>query len=212
MKTVIENLKKNNMEVYAVSTKEEVVPLLEQLLTKGATVAVGGSKTLDEAEVLPFLRNGNYIFLDRYTAGLTRPEIEEIFKKSFFADAYIASANAVTEQGEIFNVDGNGNRVAAILYGPEKVYLVVGKNKIVKNLDEAVKRLRETAAPLNTKRLSCDTYCEKKGVCVAQNSDAAHMTEGCGGAGRICCDYTVMAYQRKPGRITVILVDEPLGF
>lgn len=212
MKTVIENLKKNNMEVYTVGARTDVVPLLERLLKKGDTVAVGGSKTLDEANVLMLLRNGDYNFLDRYAEGLSRAEIEEIFRKSFFADAYISSANAITEQGEIFNVDGNGNRVAALLFGPERVFVVAGKNKIVKNLDEAVKRVKTTAAPLNTKRLSCDTYCEKKGVCMALNTDAEHMTEGCNGEGRICCDYTVMAYQRKANRVCVILVDEVLGF
>ena len=212
MKTVIENLKKNNMEVYTVGARADVVPLLERLLKKGDTVAVGGSKTLDEANVLMLLRNGDYNFLDRYAEGLSRAEIEEIFRKSFFADAYISSANAITEQGEIFNVDGNGNRVAALLFGPERVFVVAGKNKIVKNLDEAVKRVKTTAAPLNTKRLSCDTYCEKKGVCMALNTDAEHMTEGCNGEGRICCDYTVMAYQRKANRVCVILVDEVLGF
>ena len=212
MKTVIENLKKNNMEVYTVGARADVVPLLERLLKKGDTVAVGGSKTLDETNVLMLLRNGDYDFLDRYAEGLSRVEIEEIFRKSFFADAYISSANAITEQGEIFNVDGNGNRVAALLFGPERVFIVAGKNKIVKNLDEAVKRVKTTAAPLNTKRLSCDTYCEKKGVCMALNTDAEHMTEGCNGEGRICCDYTVMAYQRKANRVCVILVDEALGF
>lgn len=212
MKTVIENLKKNNMEVYTVGARADVVPLLERLLKKGDTVAVGGSKTLDETNVLMLLRNGDYDFLDRYAEGLSRVEIEEIFRKSFFADAYISSANAITEQGEIFNVDGNGNRVAALLFGPERVFIVAGKNKIVKNLDEAVKRVKTTAAPLNTKRLSCDTYCEKKGVCMALNTDAEHMTEGCNGEGRICCDYTIMAYQRKANRVCVILVDEALGF
>lgn len=212
MKTVVENLRKNNMEVVLLSRKEDVVPFLKEQLKEGATVAVGGSKSLDEAKVLPLLRSGAYQFLDRYTEGLTRPEIEEIFKKSFFADVYIASANAITEQGEIYNVDGNGNRVAAMLFGPEKVYLVVGKNKIVKNLDEAVKRVRTVAAPLNTKRLSCATYCEKAGECASKVRDAAHMTAGCGSEGRICCDYTVMAYQRKKDRVCVILVDEELGF
>ena len=212
MNTVIENLKKNNMEVYTLNSRGEVVPLLKSLLQKGDTVAVGGSKTLDEANVLTLLRNGDYKFLDRYAEGLSREDVEEVFRKSFFADAYISSANAVTEQGEIFNVDGNGNRVAALLFGPKRVFLVIGKNKIVKDLDEAVKRVSDIAAPLNTKRLSCDTYCEKKGKCAAKNTDAAHMTEGCAGPGRICCDYTVMAYQRKAGRVCVILVDEALGF
>ena len=212
MNTVAENLRKNNMEVVILSDKKEVVPFLKSQIKQGATVAVGGSKSLDETEVLPLLRSGEYQFLDRYAQGLTRPEVEEIFKKSFFADVYIASANAVTEQGEIFNVDGNGNRVAAIMFGPEKVYLIVGKNKIVKNLDEAVKRVRTVAAPLNTKRLSCATYCEKAGECASAERDALHMTAGCGSEGRICCDYTVMSYQRKKDRICVVLVDDTLGF
>lgn len=201
MERVAKALEQNNMKGYCVKTRQEVVPLLKQLIPENATVAVGGSVSLDECDVLEFLRSGNYEFWDRYAPGLSRDKIEEIFRRSFGADCYLASANAVTESGEIFNVDGNSNRVAAIAYGPASVILVVGSNKIVRNLDEAQTRLETFAAPANAKRLSCKAPCAVTGKC-----------EHCHSPARICCTYTVQRFQRVPGRIKVILVQEPLGY
>ena len=130
---------------------------------------------------------------------------------AFCADAYLTSSNAITEQGELFNVDGNCNRVAAMLFGPKSVIVVAGYNKIVANLEEAVLRLKKVAAPANCIRLNRDTYCahagECKGVC-------GSMTEGCSSPDRICAGYTVIAKQQPKyaGRIKVILVGEELGY
>ncbi len=201
MERVAQALEQNNMKGYCVKTRQEVISLLKQLIPEKATVAVGGSVTLDECGVLEFLREGNYEFWDRYAPGLTREEIEEVFRRSFWADCYLASANAITESGEIFNVDGNSNRVAAIAYGPASVILVVGSNKIVRDLTEAQTRLETFAAPANAKRLSCKTPCAVTGKC-----------EHCHSPARICCTYTVQRFQRQPGRIKVILVQEPLGY
>ena len=121
--------------------------------------------------------------------GLTREEIEAVFRRSFSADCYLASANAITESGEIFNVDGNSNRVAAIAYGPARVLLVVGSNKIVRDLDEAQMRLETFAAPANAKRLSCKTPCAVTGKC-----------EHCHSPARICCSYTCLLYTSTPKR------------
>ncbi len=203
-------LRRNHMDVVCVGTASEVVPTLCTLLQAGDTVAVGGSRTLEETGVLSLLRNGEYRFLDRYAAGLTPEQIRELYIASLNADVYLCSANAVTEQGEIYCVDGTANRVAALCYGPRTVVLVVGKNKIVPDLQAAYCRVKTVAAPRNTARLGCETPCAKSGVCCAVDSDDP--TAGCHSPARICCSYLTLAQQRITGRIKVILVDEELGF
>lgn len=205
----IKNLEKNNISAYFVKTRDEVIPLIEKLVEEGATVAVGGSVTLDEVGVLAHLRSGRYEFLDRYAEGLSRDQVTEIFRKSFSADAYFCSSNAVTEDGELYNVDGNANRVAAISFGPKKVIMIVGTNKIVPDLDAAIKRVKTIAAPKNCQRLSCNTYCLEKGHCVDMEGGIG---KGCGSPSRICRHYLVSAKQAAKGRINVILVDEDLGY
>ena len=132
IKKTIENLEKNNMQVYFADSKDDVIPMLKKLIGENDTVAVGGSLTLNELSVIDFLRE-NYNFLDRFNPELSRDEVIEVFQKSFFADTFLMSANAITENGELYNVDGNANRVAAMLYGPKNVIVAVGYNKIVKN-------------------------------------------------------------------------------
>jgi len=195
------NLVRNNMMAFYVENKDEVVDKVAELIKEGETVAVGGSVTLVETGVLEHLRAGRYNFLDRYRKGLTKVEIEEIYRKSFFADTYLTSTNAITEDGELYNVDGNGNRVAAMIYGPKSVIVVAGINKIVKNIDEAVERVRRIAAPANTIRLNKNTPCTKTGYCV-----------DCRTEDRICCSYTIFRQQREKDRIKVILVGESLGY
>lgn len=209
IKKTIEALNNNGMPCTFVESKEDVIPLIKTILKKGDTVSHGGSETLKECGVRELLTSGEYNYLDRSAPGLTPDEITEIYRKSFFADVYLSSANAITENGELYNVDGNSNRVAAIAYGPSKVIIVAGINKIVPDLDAAVKRVKEIAAPKNTKRLSCKTYCEAKGECMGINSD---MCDGCKSDARICCSYLVSAKQRVSGRINVILVGEELGY
>lgn len=211
----LDALRRNQMEAFYVAKREGVVPLVEGLLKEGDRVAVGGSMTLTETGVIEHLRCGRYDFLDRTAPGLTAEEVRQIQLQSFGVDTYLASVNAITEAGELYFVDGNGNRVAAVLFGPTSVILVAGVNKIVGNLDGAVRRVKEWAAPANCLRLSCDTYCREKGQCVSlangKGASAPFMTAGCG-QGRICCDYVVLARQRLPGRIKVILVGEELGY
>lgn len=205
----INNLEKNNISAYFVKTRSEVIPLIEKLVKKGAIVACGGSVTLDETGVLEHLNSGRYEFFDRYKEGLSREEVTDIFKKSFCVDAYFCSSNAVTEEGELYNVDGNANRISAIAFGPKKVIMVVGKNKIVPDLDSAVKRVKTIAAPKNCKRLSCDTYCSIKGHCADMEGGIG---KGCGSPARICRHYLVSAKQAQKDRINVIIVDEDLGY
>ena len=205
----MKNLEKNNMNAYFIETKDEVIPLIEKIVAEGSTVAVGGSVTLSETGVLEHLRSGRYEFYDRYAEGLTPSDIKEVFIKSMSVDAYFCSCNAVTEDGELYNVDGNANRVAATAFGPEKVFMIVGVNKIVTNLDEAVKRVKTVAAPKNAVRLNCKTYCNVKGCCVDMEGGIG---KGCDSPQRLCRHYLVSAKQKDKGRINVIFVNQELGY
>lgn len=211
IKNTIENLNKNRMEAFFVETREDALKTALSLINEGDTVSVGGSVTLSEIGILDALKSGNYNYLDRYAAQ-NPAEMHEIFRKSFLADAYITSSNAVTENGELYNVDGNGNRVGALIYGPKKVVVIVGKNKIVKDLDAAVLRVKTIAAPLNAKRLNKETYCVKTGHCVTLDNDqGCKMGTGCRSKDRICRDFIVMGEQ-VPDRVKVIIVNEDLGY
>lgn len=206
---VLDNLRKNRMCASYVKNKGEALALVSDLIPAGATVATGGSRSLDDAGITEMLRNGDYIFYDRNNPTLAPEEKAALTAKGSTADVYLCSSNAVTEQGELYNVDGFANRVAAIANGPRKVILVVGINKIVEDLDAAIRRVKTIAAPLNTKRLNCDTYCRTAGVCMGVDGG---MTDGCHSPGRICCSYLISAQQRVENRIHVILVGEELGF
>lgn len=211
---LMKNLEKNNMKAYYAGSREEVLPLVDSLIRDGATVTVGGSKTLDECGILSHLKSGKYNYLDRYAEGLSRDDINDIFRKASFADTYICSTNAVTMNGELYNVDGNSNRVSAIVHGPEQVIIICGINKIVEDVEQAVVRVKTVAAPLNAKRLNCKTYCAANGMCVSMKDEKLkyQMGAGCSSDARICCNYVLSAQQRKKDRIKVILVGESLGF
>ena len=206
--TVLDNLKKNNYDAHFVAKKEDVIPLVKELIPENSVISFGGSVTLNECGVLDYLRNGKYELLDRNKPGLAREEIEEIYRKAFFADFYLTGTNAITEGGQLYNVDGNGNRVAAMIFGPKNVIVVTGINKIVKDINEAELRIKNIAAPKNCDRLSMDTYCNKMGNCVKNECGFF----GCDSDLRICCDYVVMGRQRKKDRIKVIIVGEELGY
>ena len=208
---VIKSLEKNNMQGFYAEDSAQAVELVKQLIKKGDTVTMGGSMSVIESGVKDLITNGDYNFLDRGKEGITPEEIEEVYRKTFYADAYFCSSNAVTENGELYNVDGNSNRVAAILYGPKSVIMIVGKNKIVKDTDAAINRVKTIAAPKNTKRLNKQTYCKLKGSCVSLNSDS-YICDGCGGSDRICRNYVFCGPQAKKNRIKVILVNENLGY
>lgn len=208
MESAKKALEENNISAYIAKDSAEAVEIARGLLKKGETVSFGGSQSIKQSGVMDMLMSGDYNVLDRSMCQ-TREETEELYRKSFFADSYFCSSNAVTLNGELYNVDGNSNRVAAICYGPKSVVMIVGYNKIVKNLDEAVKRVKSIAAPFNTKRLDCQTYCLKTGECIGINGD---MPSGCKSDGRVCCNYVISARQRHKGRIKVILVGEELGY
>ena len=197
----IKALEKNNMNGYMVASNVDLISKIEELISPKSKVSCGGSMTLFETGVIDHLKSGRYEFLDRYKEGLTQDEIKEIFRQSFLSDAYVTSTNAITENGEIYNVDGNGNRVAAMLYGPDKVIIVDGVNKIVPNVEEAIIRTKEYASPINAKRLNKETPCTKIGRCVECNSD-----------NRICNEYTLIKRQIDKNRIHVIFLNDNLGY
>jgi len=203
----VKALNKNRFDACWVKTKEEALALIRDTLPKGAVVSNGGSMTLAECGVMDLLRSGDYDFLDR--AAVPKEEVAAVYRKAFSADYYLMSSNAVTENGELYNVDGNGNRVAALIYGPEHVIVLAGVNKLVPDLNAAVSRVKEMAAPANAIRLSCDTPCSRTGCCAGAKGE---LPAGCLSEQRICCQYVVSGYQRHPGRIKVILVAETLGY
>lgn len=208
----MENLRRNRMKPYFVASRAEVVPKVQELLKQGDTVACGGSITLEETGVIAHLRSGKYRFLDRGKPGITAEETRAVFEGAFSADAYLLSANAITQNGELYNVDGNSNRVAALLYGPKSVIVVAGFNKIVRNIEEAVSRVKRIAAPANCERLKKDTFCRQKGDCASLERPNPFLCDGCRSEERICCSYVVSSFQRETDRIKVILVGEELGY
>lgn len=210
----IKSLAKNNIEARFLPTASEVVPTVASYLQKGESVSVGGSVTLTETGVLELLRNGSYTFYDRYDPSLTKEGVDELFRKSFFADTYIASANAITEHGEIYCVDGRSNRVAAMLYGPKQVILVASWDKIVPDLVSAIVRVKHIAAPANSARLKIDTYCVANGKCMNAHCDDRHLMALAAGACEhtICSNYVVCSRQQIEGRMKVLIVGESIGY
>ncbi|MBU3144100.1 lactate utilization protein [Clostridium sp. CF012] len=197
----INNLRKRNMEGFFVKDNKELIELLKKLIAENSVVGVGDSMTLFEAGVIDFLREENYIFLDKYRDGIISEERKQIYIQNFSADTFICSTNALTESGELYNIDGNGSRVAPMMYGPKQVILVTGMNKIVKDIEEAEKRVRNYSAPIDAKRLNKNTPCTTLGYCV-----------DCKSPSRICNDFTIIRGQFIKDRIKVIIVGKQLGY
>lgn len=191
----------NKMKPYFVQSREELRELIRGLINGDRLITAGGSVSLKESGVTDMLMSEyKGIYIDR-SEGKNREEVEEIMLKAFISDTFLCSSNAVTEDGALYNVDGNGNRVSAMIYGPKQVIVVAGVNKIVTDISAAIKRVETVAAPKNSVRLDCGTPCAKTGECVHCRSEK-----------RICCSYVTLRQQRVPDRIKVILVNEDLGY
>lgn len=199
-------LEANGMRASYAATSQEAVQIVKSLLKKGDVISCGGSVTLKESGIHELMKSGEYNFLDRDAAGKSGGEI---YHQALNCDVYLTGTNAITEKGELYNVDGNGNRVAALVYGPETVLVVAGVNKIVRDLDAAVYRVKTIAAPANGKRLQKDTPCAKTGRCLYP--DSSDMTKGYSSDGRMCRHFLVTGKQIKK-RIYVILIGESLGY
>ncbi len=201
LQKTIENLHRNHMGGHFVQNKKELYALLRTLLPQGATVGCGDSVKLEDTGVLQLVREGPYTFYDKYQPGLTKEQKRGIYLKNFDADVFLTGVNAVTQGGQLFNIDGNGSRVAPMLYGPRRVVVVAGTNKLVPDVQQAITRARQVAAPLDAKRLCKDTPCTKPGRCV----DCRHPQ-------RICNDFVLIAGQFQEGRIQVIFIDGTFGY
>lgn len=200
MEKLIQNLKARRFDAYHCSNKEEAVALALSFIKPNDIVGFGGSMTLAETGMLDALRKNCEHLLDR-SKGQTPEQVQEITRASITADVYFASVNALSEEGIIYQTDGWGNRVAAIMYGAKSVVLLVGKNKIVKDEEAAWKRMREIACPKNAARLNRNTPCRKTGTCMDCLSPEA-----------VCCNRVEMRLCRPDNRIKVILIDEDYGY
>lgn len=212
---ISKNLNKNNINTSFVATKDKVLDEILKLIQENSSVYTGGSTSLIECGVIDFFRNSvKYEFHDRSSKNITSIEKDQMSKEAFTSDCYLASANAITIRGQIYEVDNIGNRVAAIMYGPKKVILVVGRNKIVETLNQAVERVKSIAAPKNTLRLNRETYCKKHGKCFMTTCDTKNLMTVPAGTcpNTICSSSTIFSYQYIPNRLHVILVDEELGY
>ena len=196
-------LAKNRIPAVYTPTSAEAVKVVESMMKEGDTISCGGTVTLRETGIRDLMQSGKYHFLDREAM-----DPEEVYAKTFAADVFLTSANAITEEGQLYNVDGRGNRVAALIYGPKKVIVVAGVNKIVRNVDEAILRVKTTAAPPNALRQDMGTPCQSLGACVGTKGE---MCAGCSHEKRMCCHYVVTSWQ-KTERIHVVLVGEELGY
>lgn len=208
----IKRLEANNFKAFYVKDKSAALEKVKELVKEGAVTSAGGSMTLNECGIIDYLKE-HTSYIDRNIPGLEPAEKKRRERTTFSADCFFLSANAITEHGEIYEVDGNGNRVAALAYGPEEVIIVAGYNKIVPNLRAAVERVKHVASPANCIRLKLDSICAKSGACVQDSFDENHlMCKANCGESCICAETLILSRQRNKGRITVILVGESLGY
>ena len=198
--TVIKNMAKRQMEGYYAKDKKEALELLISMIPEGSSIGYGGSVSLSEAGVLQALDSPKYRLIKREEAK-TAEDTERVFREILFADFFLMSSNAITVNAELVNVDGRGNRIAFLAYGPKNVILLCGMNKITADVDTAIKRIKALAAPMNAVRLNRSTPCAVTGVCGdCQSPDC------------ICANTIITRRSHIKGRVIVILVGEELGF
>ena len=196
---VVEALKKRHFEAYYCSDKDSAVKKILEIIPKNHSVAWGGTMTMDQPGIKEKLSAAGYSLIDRDT-GKSPEERELIMHKALSCGSFIMSSNAITEDGQLFNIDGKGNRVAALIYGPENVIIIAGMNKVVQDIDAAYKRVRGYAAPANAQRFDIDTPCKKIGECA-----------DCLSSTTICAQFVTTRICKPEGRIKVVLIGEELG-
>ncbi len=195
--TVIKGLASRNMTGYYAEDREAALKQALALIPEGSSVTMGGAMSAHEIGLVKALKAGNYNFIDRDAYADKRAAM----LMAYDADVFLASANAITNDGVMVNIDGNSNRVSAIAQGPKKVIFIVGMNKVCGDLDGAMKRARNVAAPINAQRFGLNTPCAKTGACM-----------DCKSPDTICCQFLITRYSRHKDRIHVILVNDSLGF
>ena len=194
---VIKGLESRNMTGYYAGSTEEALKQALALIPEGSSVTMGGCMSAKQIGLVQALKDGDYNFIDRDAMEDKRAAM----LAAYDADFYLASVNAMSEDGQLVNIDGNANRVSAIAQGPKQVIFIVGMNKVCDDLDGAMKRARNVAAPINAQRFDLQTPCVKTGSCM-----------DCNVPDTVCCQFLITRYSKHPGRIHVILVDEHLGF
>ena len=194
--TVIKGLQSRNMSGYYAANREEALKLALELIPEGSTIAMGGCMSAHEIGLIKALEEGNYNYIDR-----AKLDPRAGLMAAYDADVFLSSANAITDDGIMVNIDGNSNRVSCIAQGPKKVVFIVGINKVCSDLDAAMKRARNVAAPVNAQRFEVKTPCKTTGKCF-----------DCKSLDTICCQFLITRYSRHTGRIHVILVNDNLGF
>ena len=194
---VIKGLQSRNMSGYYAANREEALKIALELIPEGSTATMGGSVSAAEIGLVTALKEGNYNFIDRNEIADKRAAM----LAAYDADFFLSSCNAITDDGILINIDGNANRVSAIAQGPRKVLFIVGMNKVCSDVDAAMKRARNVAAPTNAQRFGLSTPCAKTGACM-----------NCKSPDTICCQFLITRFSRHEGRIHVILVNDNLGF
>ena len=197
---LIKNLKRRNMEAFYCPTAAEAVEKVSELIADGSSVTWGGSMTIRDMgipQVLKDRKTLNVLDRDEVT---DREEVIKIYERAFTADVYLSSVNAISEDGVIVNIDGNGNRVAAITWGPKRVIFVIGMNKVAQTTEAALARARSTASPINASRFDIKTPCQVDGVCHNCNSPES------------ICNYIHFLRNSPQGRHIVVLVGEDFGY
>lgn len=197
---MVKNLKSHHFDAYYCANKEEAMAKALELIPEGVTVGWGGAQSAEDIGLLEAIRKGPYQAIDRDTAKSPAERVA-LMKKALLSDVFIVGANALSLDGQMVNIDGNGNRVAAIVYGPDSVIVIAGMNKVVATLEDAIQRTRTIAAPMNKQRFNLETPCEVTGACADCKS------ENC-----ICNQLLITRNSKPAGRIKVILVGEELGF
>jgi L-lactate utilization protein LutB len=199
---LINNLEKKGHKAQFAATAEEAKDTVLALIPEGATVALTGSQTLEQIGVKPYLRsNDKYNLIDPYEPGIDMAEGTARRKKGLTADIMVSSTNAVTEDGALVNVDGQGNRVAGMIFGPDKVILAVGMNKVTEDVPSAMDRLEKVARPMNNKRYGLPNPCNETGFC-----------QDCSSSTRICNYFTVIERSLFKDRIHIVLIGQDLGY
>lgn len=197
---IIQKLKTRNIEAFYYEDSKSMV---EDILTKipaGSSITWGGSSSVVECGLMDAIHNGSYTLLDRTTAK-TPEESREFYAKAVMADVFLMSTNAITYDGELINIDGNGNRLACLMQGPKEVFIIVGMNKFVGSIEDGIHRIENIAAPANVQRLHKETPCHTLGKC-------AH----CFSANSICSHTVITRRSSHPGRIKLFIVPENLGY
>lgn len=200
-KEAVEILSKSHYDAHYAENIEEARKFVLGTIPKGVSIALGGSETINDLNIIDTFRNGNYKLYDRYDKSLPHEQVVEIMRQSLLADFLVTGTNAITRNGELVNMDCSGNRVAGMIFGPKRVIVVTGANKLVDNIDDAIKRIK-SIAPMNAKRIKHETPCAETGRCMD-----CHIKKR-------LCNYMTVIYNgwKFEGRITVVVIAEELGF